>query len=222
VEVEQRVYVEESERHVVPDIAVIRTARQASPGSAVLEADEPLLISTVSEPAIPERFLQIVDTRGRKLVTQIEFISHTTKRMKRSRKLYLKKRAELKNAGVNVVEIDLLRAGRPLVDLPIGALRRLQPFDYVAGVLRQGQTKREAYPIPLRQRLPRVAIPLRAGVPDIVLDVQAALDHVWDHGAYPDRIDYEAEPVPALSPEDRAWADQLLRAAGLRHSAEKA
>jgi hypothetical protein len=221
VEVEERIYIEEAERQVLPDLAIIESPRRerSKASGTVLQADEPVLVSIVSEPEIKERFLQVFDTGSRQLVTQIELISHTNKSKKHGRKQYLRKRKELKRSGVNVVEIDLLRAGEPVVDLPMKSFKQAQPCDYIASTVRQGHAKREAYPILLRERLPRIGIPLREGFSDIVLDLQAALDHVWDHGPYPDRIDYEADPVPPLSPEDNAWADQILRQAGLRGNA---
>ncbi len=173
-------------------------------------------VRTFHEPEIRERFLQIFDNTGRELVTQIEYISHTNKNLKRGRKLYLKKREELKAAGVNVVEIDLLRTGTPVVDLPDGALAGIRPWDYLVNVARGGVDEREVYRIGLRGRLPRMRIPLRPNLADVVLDIQAAFEMTYDSGPYPDRIDYNAPPDPPLFAEDDAWADEILHKAGLR------
>jgi hypothetical protein len=221
VDVEERVYIEESERHVVPDLAVIeRPAPRREPENvAVLEADEPLLVHTFTQPEIRERFLQIFDSKGRQLVTQIEYISHTNKNLKRGRNQYIQKRDELQAAGVNVVEIDLLRGGTPIVDLPDSALAGIKPWDYLVNAVRAGAAEREAYRISLRGKLPRVRVPLRGGLPDAVLDIQAVFNQVYDAGPYPDRIDYTTSPVPPLSTDDDAWADKILRSAGLRTAA---
>jgi hypothetical protein len=74
----------------------------------------------------------------------------------------------------------------------------------------------EVYPMPLRQRLPAVRVPLRPADPDVVLDLQALVDRAYRAGAYGWTLDYRAEPVPPLGPDDAAWADDLLRAAGKR------
>ena len=47
------------------------------------------------------------------------------------------------------------------------------------------------------------------------LDLQALITQVYRHGRYDD-IDYTIPPVPPLDTDDGAWADALLRAAGLR------
>jgi uncharacterized protein DUF4058 len=218
VEIEERIYIEASERHVVPDLAIIQT-RQSVPKvgkHAVLEADEPVLVRSFPESEIHERYLQIFAVAGRRLVTQIEVISHTNKKWKRGRELYVQKRDELLHGNVNIVEIDLLRGGPSIIDLDERTLDGLKPWDYLANVVRQGQLEHEVYRVTLRDRLPRVRIPLRPESSDAVLDLQHAFDQVYDSGPYPDRLDYSSPPVPPLSTKDDAWADQLLRFAGLR------
>lgn len=218
IDIEERIYVEESERHVVPDLAIIERPRQqpATSGVAVLQADEPVRVRSFTETEIRERFLQIFDAKGRQLITQIEFISHTNKNQTRGRTQYIQKRNELKAAGVNVVEIDLLRKGVPVVDVSMSGLEGLRPWDYLACVARAGEAERELYCVTMRMRLPRIRIPLRTSSPDVVLDIQSAFISVYDAGPYPDRLDYNQPPDPVLSVEDEVWADELLRAGGLR------
>ena len=74
----------------------------------------------------------------------------------------------------------------------------------------------ETWPNRLRNRLPRIAVPLDEGVADVVLDLQAVLERCYDEAGYARKMDYRSEPVPPLSPEDAAWADALLREKGLR------
>lgn len=38
----------------------------------------------------------------------------------------------------------------------------------------------------------------------------------YDRARYASRAHYSADPVPPLAEEDRAWAEALLREAGLR------
>src|SRR5262245_55058334 len=47
----------------------------------------------------------------------------------------------------------------------------------------------------LRQHLPRIRVPLVNGDPDIVLDLQAVLNHCYDRGAYARRLDYRRDPT---------------------------
>jgi len=50
---------------------------------------------------------------------------------------------------------------------------------------------------------------------DVPLDLQALITQVYRQGRYDD-IDYTVPPLPPLDPDDTAWADELLRAAGKR------
>jgi hypothetical protein len=62
----------------------------------------------------------------------------------------------------------------------------------------------------VRDRLPRVRIPLAGDDPDAPLDVQAVLTHTYAAGSYRDRLRYEAPCVPPLSPVDQAWANRRI------------
>jgi hypothetical protein len=73
------------------------------------------------------------------------------------------------------------------------------------------------------QRRPELGVVLEGGTlhrivpdPDALLDLQVAASRAYQGGAYLRVIDYLAEPKPPLQAEDAAWADQLLRATGLR------
>jgi Protein of unknown function (DUF4058) len=65
----------------------------------------------------------------------------------------------------------------------------------------------------LRERLPRIRLPLAAPDPDIVLDIQAVLAHTYEAGGYAERLNYTIPCVPPLSPEDQTWADALIHQA---------
>lgn len=74
----------------------------------------------------------------------------------------------------------------------------------------------EDWPILLRQKLPPIKVPLRAGEAEIHLDLQALFQIVYDRAGYDLIIDYRAEPDPPLTPEQAQWAHALLKAKGLR------
>jgi hypothetical protein len=73
----------------------------------------------------------------------------------------------------------------------------------------------EVYRLPLRERLPAIAIPLRESDADVPLDLQQLVDLCYHNGGYDD-LDYAVDPDPGLSADDAGWADALLREKGLR------
>ena len=79
-----------------------------------------------------------------------------------------------------------------------------------------GTTEIEYYPIPLRQRLPAIRIPLRRADSDVALDLQALIDECYESGRYGDDIDYREDPEPPLGNDDAKWAEALLREQGRR------
>jgi hypothetical protein len=75
----------------------------------------------------------------------------------------------------------------------------------------------EVWATTLRQRLPRVRVPLADGDADVVLDLQSVFDRCYDEGAYARRLDYRRDPPAPLAEHDLAWATTLLREPGRRH-----
>lgn len=135
-------------------------------------------------------------------------LSPSNKRDALSRKLYLKKRSELDQAGVHLVEIDLLRAGPHLDRLPGGNHPEVAQSPYLVTVTHNpddGSRHIGMYGAPLRQRLPVVSIPLRPTDEDVLLDVQAVLNDAYERGGY-DILDYSQPPQSPLSPEEAEWA----------------
>src|SRR5205814_2707195 len=108
----------------------------------------------------------------------------------------------------HLVEIDLLRGGERLpMEQP------LPPADYYV-CISQAELRPDCgiWPISLRDRLPSIPIPLSAGDAPVHLDLQAALDVVYDAAAYADKIDYQHGTDPPLPPEVASWVDGLLGA----------
>jgi hypothetical protein len=75
----------------------------------------------------------------------------------------------------------------------------------------------EVWPITLDQPLPEIPVPLLPDDADAKLDLQRALTIVYDECELRYMIDYCKSPEVPLSPEQEAWVDERLRAAGLRH-----
>jgi hypothetical protein len=221
VDVESRIWLEEPDRAIYPDLALLKALNKEppiEPPAGALVADVPVRLKALRD-EVREDYLQIYEKDTGTLVTGIEFISPSNKSGRDARRLYIRKRTELTHKKVNLVEIDLLRAGRPLVRLPRSVLASIQSGGYVVNVVRARSPDYEFFPVDQRKRLPRIGIPLRKGEPDVVLDLQAALLRSYDAGAYSIRIDYNREPAPPLDGDTAGWAGKLLEAAGLRKPA---
>ncbi len=177
---------------------------------------EPILIHCDVEP-VTESYVEIVDVKsGHRVVTAIEVLSPTNKRPTEGQRLYLKKRNDLKLAGVNTVEIDLLRGGERMLTATTEQVPPSYRTPYQMWIWRASRPDTLAvYRAPLRERLPVISIPLRPADREVPLDLQAILDQSYRNGGYDD-IDYHGEPDPPLPTDDASWADILLREQGRR------
>lgn len=216
---QDRLYVVESERPVRPDVAGVRAAPAlgtAMQSSGILEADQPAVFERARE-EVREPYLTIIEpTEGDEVVTAIEVLSPSNKRVGEGRTDYLRKRDEFWHGGTNLVEVDLLRTGAPTVRVSGRKLEALRPWTYLVATTREYPARQEVYAVTLRQRLPPVAIPLRDGDADVVLDLQTALDRVWDDSAYPALLHYDSMPPGSMVADDVAWCEQLIAGKGFR------
>lgn len=222
VRVEERVYISDEtdpgRRVLVPDLQVAAKKRpqraNRPPGdSRGLAIAEPVVLTTLLDEEIRESHLRIVDPQGKAVVSVIEVLSPANKVAgARGRSSYLEKRAEMMRSQSHWMEIDLLRAGEPIV-----ARETLPEGDYFVHVSHVRQRPRGyVWPIRLEERLPVVGVPLGGDDPDAPLDLQAVLDAAYENGAYDLEVDYRREPSPPLPEGQRAWADSLLRGKSLR------
>jgi hypothetical protein len=220
-----RVYMEASERMIEPDVDVLRPVAPAAQGGgiatlALLAAE---LLEVPARPLPDEEITEVaLEVRtadeGNRLVTSIELLSPTNKtRGTSGRALYLAKQHELKTVGVNLVEIDLLRAGVHATAVSLPELRRRAAgFVYHVSVSRAERWDAAfVLPISLPQRLPVIPVPLAVGLPDVPADLQAVFDRTYDEAAYDRWVHYDRPPDPPLTPEQQAWAEGILRAKGL-------
>ena len=183
----------------------------------------PHYVADIGERLFPvemrEVFVQIlpVDDQSR-IVTAIEVLSASNKTAgSDGRELYLTKQQEVLRSDTHLIEIDLLRQGAHTVAAPIPALQARGRWDYLVCLHRAGAGRQfEVWPITLRQALPTIRVPLANGDPDVEVNLQAVFNRCYDEGGYARRLDYREEPPVPLSPDDAAWADALLRQAGLR------
>lgn len=160
-----------------------------------------------------EPYIEVLDfPNGQRVVTVIAVVSPANKSSGPSRNAYLKKQNEVLWSTARLVEIDLLRVGLHVLAVPERLVRGRAPYDYLICVRRLPRRPQpEVYPCRIRERLPRVGIPLANGDPDVPLDLQAALEQTYDSGDYRYRINYSRPCEPPLAPEDQEWANDLIR-----------
>lgn len=149
--------------------------------------------------------VEVRDLAQNQLVTSIEILSPVNKRGN-TLQTYQQKRRRLYEAGVHLVEIDLLRRGtRPF------AHPRIADAQYVMLLTRAQARRVGVWPLTIREPLPVVPVPLRAPDADVRSDIGQALAETYDEAGYDLSIDYtQAPPPPTLSPNDEAWIRQLL------------
>lgn len=193
----------------------VATATASVAGTMVepLAMVEPLRLKFFRGPVVL-RDIRIYDLRDHnRLVTAIEVLSPWNKRAGGLNTDYRRKLQTFEQAGVNWVEIDLLRGRRDRLDVTWRDLPDGRSGTYMVVVRRPDRADADVYPIGLRDRLPVVPVPLREGDADAPLDLQARLDRLYDEGPFDD-IDYRKPPRPRLRGDDARWATEHLAAAG--------
>ncbi len=223
----ERVYILTPPRIMYPDVLLVqRTHREPTPvyvgerRPQVTEAEASLdtpIVLTLPPVERREPFVEIVHSAGDEVVTVIEVLSPANKTAGKGHHLYRSKQQAILDSTTHLVEIDLLSTGLRTVVIPEEGLASLPPYRYLVSVWRAPDRHRfEAYPISLSRRLPRLRVPLREPDPDVGLDLQAVFIQCYDNGGYAELIDYRQPPPLALSPEETAWLDGLLKGKGLR------
>ena len=216
---EERVFLEtvadENGRSFSPDVIVVeRPAWDGEDGggtaTAIRAVARPVKF-TVRPSETIQRYIEILDaTDGNRLVTMIEFLSESNKVPGKGRDLYLRKRDDCQEAGVNIVEIDFQRHGRPTTMGHLFLSGGSSPPPYHASVWRATDTDIvECHPMPLREILPIIAIPLRAKDEDATLDLQEQINLAYRRGNY-GMVAYRKRPSPPFGEEDEAWIDSVV------------
>ena len=163
-QIEERVYVEHTEplpapRQVFRPDVVIHTASENEARAQATRAAlaEPAILTLPMPVEQRERYIAIVSLPNRELVTVIELLSPANKRAGADgRREYLRKREQILQSTVHLVEIDLLLKGERLP-----TVEPLPEGDYYAFVSRsEYRPAVEVYYWRRDERMPTIPIPL--------------------------------------------------------------
>ena len=235
----ERVWIGDGTRNVEPDTDVLRrigagpagpldhshagngraaagAGGDAAVGTLVAPETAPVVVTATSDPH-REKFVEVrARNAGReRVVAVLEVLSPSNKTRGPGRDSLLTKQHEVLGTRQHLIEIDLLRGGQPTTAVPDDDREFvLRGAAYHACVARGDLPSRyEVYPIPLRDRLPKISIPLEPDTEPVALNLAAAFDRAYEDGPFARRNLY-ADPAnvfPSLSPDDAAWAADLLR-----------
>lgn len=176
--------------------------------TGVVEVDVPR-----SDP-LRETYLEIRDVESRSIVTVIELLSPTNKLSTDGRAAYEAKRVEILGSLTSLVEIDLLRAGRPM---PVEGPSHIGSSDYRILVSRaMDRPRAKLHRFGVRDAIPEIDVPLAPEDGAISLDVGDVLRGVYRRARYSLRVDYDSPPVPPLDERGAEWARERVREAGRR------
>lgn len=196
-------------RKISPDVAIERrepSGTSLEQGSWRASASPVILPLPVVEDEVRESWIEIFHRPDRSLVAVLEFLSPTNKRGEHRSK-YLAKRRSVLRHQIHLVELDLLLGGgriTPPYEYPTGDF-----FALTARAERPGFC--EVIVWTLRDRLPEVAIPLKAPDADIMVDLREVFELAYDQGGYAESVDYDQPPSVPLSPADLQWAANVAR-----------
>ena len=205
-------------RTIYPDSHVVEEQFDTSTGNVAIAvaqstaiATQPMLVSLGSEHRT-QRHIEIIDRNsGGRVVTAIELLSPANKCSELGRKAYHQKQHEYRSAGVNLMEIDLVRDGAWILALPDDLVPAECRSPYMICVRRVTRPSlAELFPVSLREPLPNVLLPLRPADADILVQLQPLLDDCYRRGRY-DSLDYSRPLSPPLNEADHAWAMELIR-----------
>ncbi len=173
-------------------------------------APQPVQQATALAGRPPHVTIEIRDVRTRNLVTIVDLLTLANKRGQ-GRQNYLTRRERILQSTVHLVEIDLLRKGErlPLEDSELDGTNT--PYMIILSRAERRPAV-EILPIALDEPLPTIPVPLHSGEPDATLNLQAALDTVYETLNYDLSVDYRRPPDIPLDPDTATWAEELLRA----------
>ncbi len=215
VAIEKRIYLSISnELAGIPDVTIISrqspttlTTTNQYNSTSLLNHLEPTLVKLPIPETVKEGYLEIREGLAGKVITVIEILSPANKRSGPGRDEYEKKRNKVLQQQTNLVEIDLLRGGKPMPLLGVKAKSDYRILVCQGEELPHGRL----YAFTIRQPIPIFPVPLKLGETQPEVNLQELLQEIYEQARFDLAIDYLLEPVPPLSSKDREWANLILQ-----------
>src|SRR5262249_32883403 len=115
--------------------------------------------------------------------------------------------------GANLVEIDLVLQGQPMLDY---SRENLPDWNYCVTVTRATRPDRyEIWTTTMQKELVRFKLPL-AAEDYTVVDLRTLFTRAYEQGGFAGKIDYKRDPPTVLTDENRQWVGDLLKQNNLR------
>lgn len=195
-----------AQRSIYPDVGVLKKEPSAVLELPAQKVATPLVREVIVESLPKSRTVEIRLANSKELVTSIEILSPANKRGNGLVK-YREKRREILSSNINLVEIDLLRAGkRPGVELFDLDIEYILLVNAATGTNIRAS---KIWPVALNESLPTLPIPLLPEDAAAFVVMGDLLQMINADFLYSTRIDYD-EPVPSprLRPEMGKWWEQ--------------
>ncbi|NUM45264.1 MAG: DUF4058 family protein [Anaerolineales bacterium] len=225
VDIEQRTYITSvwPEEIVEPDVHIVR---EPPATYAVLEMDTPpkpqVLTGDILQGGIPvwvtlpevevvERFLEVRKPKSGEVITVIEILSPTNKRTGIGRTQYEAKRQQILQSQTHLLEIDLLREGKPMFFA--GPPQSYQSAYRILVSRAPARPRGELFAFGIREKIPAFSLPLLPGDVEPAIELTPLFHGIYERARYDLVMDYTAAPTPPLSPEEMAWAVEWLEKA---------
>jgi len=210
VAIEKRTYLSDADESLmvgIPNVSVVTQQTQPKLSAAPAMAVIPRSVTIPMAEEVQERYLEIRDVRSGAVVTSVELLFPKDKRTGEGRRAYEKKRYRVLSSLTNLVEIDLLRGGKPL---PVSGVKRQGCYSILVSRC-DLRPRAELYEFGLRQSIPTFLLPLKPEDSSLTVSLQKLLEGVYKRAKYHLAIDYSQAAKPALLESEKIWMDTLLQ-----------
>jgi hypothetical protein len=213
VAIETRTYwIEDTHLAENHDINILSKKSTVNKPEMIASKYQPISVMMPMPIEVNEGYIEIKNMKTGKVITIIEILFPQHKHSCGGRQLYERLRQKRLLSSNHLIEIDLLRIGKPM---PV--LGKIPNSDYRI-LISRGNKRPQAqlYAFNVREEIPSFPLPLQSKEAEPLIVLQALLREVYQQAAFDLTLDYSRDPIPPLNLKDAAWADSVLRKKGLR------